>query len=146
MPGLEAAITALGERVDSPDVLTASRAAEIALIGSLKAQQQTSPLKVTHLSYHPYHVCNDETNSSLLFPFHSFSSYITSAGGETEESVGELANTSHMPLELVQHVNFLVHPQVLLDGFHTQSLHYPEFHLCLLWTCWKNKRDWKAAV
>uniref|UniRef100_A0A7I4ALE1 Uncharacterized protein n=1 Tax=Physcomitrium patens TaxID=3218 RepID=A0A7I4ALE1_PHYPA len=28
---------------------------------------------------------------------------------------------------------------------HSQRLHL-EFHLCLLWTCCKNKRDWKAMV
>ncbi|KAG0579960.1 hypothetical protein KC19_4G138100 [Ceratodon purpureus] len=45
MPGLEAAITSLRERVDGPDIMAASRAAQNALIGSLKTRLQTSPVK-----------------------------------------------------------------------------------------------------
>lgn len=67
MPGMEAAITTLRERVDGPDVMAASRAAQHALIGSSKTRQQTATLRED----------------------------------ETELSVGELANTSNMPLELV---------------------------------------------
>lgn len=50
MPGMEAAITTLRERVDGPDVMAASRAAQHALIGSSKTRQQTATLRVSHLS------------------------------------------------------------------------------------------------
>jgi hypothetical protein len=49
MPGLEAAITSLRERVDGLDVQAASRAAQNALNGSLKTRQQTSTVKVIYL-------------------------------------------------------------------------------------------------
>ena len=50
MPGMEAAITTLRERVDGPDVMAASRAAQHALIGSLKTRQQTVTLRVSRIS------------------------------------------------------------------------------------------------
>ena len=118
MLGLEAVVTVLGEWVDSPDVMAASRAAQIALIGSLMTQQQALACKVTHLScpLHRYHVCNDEANSSLLVLCYSFSFYSSSVVGKNG---GALANTSHMPLELMPRspVLRLICPQVLLDGF-----------------------------
>lgn len=46
MPGMEAAISTLRERVDGPDVLAASRAAQNALIGSPMILQKTSAFRV----------------------------------------------------------------------------------------------------
>lgn len=42
MPGMEAAITTLRERVDGPDVMSASRAAQFALIGAPMTRQKAS--------------------------------------------------------------------------------------------------------
>lgn len=46
MPGMEAAISTLRERVDGPDVLAASRAAQNALIGSPMILHKTSAFRV----------------------------------------------------------------------------------------------------
>lgn len=46
MPGMEAAISTLRERVDGPDVLAASRAAQNALIGSPMVFHKTSAFRV----------------------------------------------------------------------------------------------------
>lgn len=45
MPGMEAAITTLRERVDGPDVMAASRAAQNSLIGFPETRQQTLTLR-----------------------------------------------------------------------------------------------------
>lgn len=54
MPGMEAAITTLRERVDGPDVMAASRAAQNSLIGFPETRQQTLTLRVMGLAYLPF--------------------------------------------------------------------------------------------
>lgn len=106
MPGMEAVITNLRERVDGPDAVAASRAAQGALMGFSKSCQLISTFRVSAISYyfHQY-VLNNHTDVILLFYFLPFllilRGFFSLQEEGTEQSVGEVGNTFTVPLELV---------------------------------------------
>lgn len=102
MPGMETAITTLRERVDGPDIVASSRAAQNALVGSLKSHQQRPNLKVIYLT--PPIITMLGMIRPILFLLVTsrlFLILLPLQEEEMEQSVDELAYTSHMPLELV---------------------------------------------
>jgi hypothetical protein len=119
MPGLEAAITTLRDRVDGPDVMAASRAAHHALIGSVKTRQQAatqredeSELSAGEAAFPSHKLELVPPSPALKTPFMSPTSI-----GQMFNSKAALAGVTSMPsLDVLQEQEELESSGVFWNG------------------------------